>query len=209
MHTLALNAHHSPDLFHVQQELTHALSLPLQRQTDAAAKELAEKQRQTQQQREEQQRYEQGARPAGRSPDWATSQHWCTVWEKRATDNLLACQTRQQQSRDAVRGLADDYHPFDQATGKPLEAEEVQQRLSQHVSTVGVRGQCCRFDGAQSGGGGTGGTLVNGSGGNDRLVLEHGSAARGEVGAIGVGGAGGLPEVAAGFVLGGGGGAES
>ena len=131
-----LNAHHSPDLFHVQQELTHALSLPLQRQTDAAAKELAEKQRQTQQQREEQQRYEQGARPAGRSPDWATSQHWCTVWEKRATDNLLACQTRQQQSRDAVRGLADDYHPFDQATGKPLEAEEVQQRLSQHVSTV-------------------------------------------------------------------------
>ena len=29
-------AHHSPDLFHVQQELTHALSLPLQRQTEAA-----------------------------------------------------------------------------------------------------------------------------------------------------------------------------
>lgn len=131
-----LNAHHSPDLFHVQQELTHALSLPLQRQTDAAAKELAEKQRQTQQQREEQQRYEQGPRPAGRPPDWATEQHWCTAWEKRAADNLLACQTRQEQSRDAVRGLADDYHPFDQATGQPLEAEEVQKRLSGHVATV-------------------------------------------------------------------------
>jgi hypothetical protein len=131
-----LSAHHSPDLFHVQQELTHALSLPLQRQTDAAAKELAEQQRQTQQRRDEQQRYEQGPRPVGRPPDWATSQHWCAVWEKRAADNVVACQTRQEQSRQAVRGLADDYHPFDQTTGQALAAEEVQRRLSQHVSTV-------------------------------------------------------------------------
>jgi hypothetical protein len=131
-----LNAHYSPDLFHVQQELTHALSLPLQRQTDAATKDLAEKQRQTLEQQAEQQRYEQGPRPAGRPPDWATAQHWCAVWEKRATADLLACQTRQEQSRLAVRGLADDYHPFDQATGRPLQAEEVQQRLSGHVATV-------------------------------------------------------------------------
>jgi len=130
------DAHYSPDLFHVQQELSHSLSLPLQRQTEAATKELAEKQRHTQEQRQKQQQYEQGSRPVGRPPDLAAGLFWCERWEARAADNLAACQQRQEQSRQAVRGLADDYHPFDPSSGQELTAAAIQTRLQGHLDKV-------------------------------------------------------------------------
>lgn len=130
------DAHHSPDLFHQQRELTQAINLPLQRQTEAAELTLAQAQQSTQEQRLRQQQYEQGPRPVGRPPDWASALHWCQVWEARAANDLVACQRRQEQTRQAVRGLADDYHPFDQTTGQPLTAQQVEQRLRGHVATV-------------------------------------------------------------------------
>jgi hypothetical protein len=129
-------AHHSPDIFHHQRELTQAVNLPLQRQTDAADKALVKAQQSTQEQRQRQQQYEQGPKPVGRPPDLAAALHWCEVWEARAASDVVACQTRQEQTQQAVRGLADDYHPFDQATGQPLTATEVEQRLRGHVATV-------------------------------------------------------------------------
>jgi Family of unknown function (DUF6399) len=131
-----LKAQHCPDLFHVQRELTQVLALPLQRQTEAATQALLQAQQSTQTQRQRQQQYEQGPRPVGRPPDWATGLHWCVVWETRVASDLAACQQRQQQSQQAVRGLADDYHPFDAHTGQPLSAPEVQQRLQGHLATV-------------------------------------------------------------------------
>ena len=102
----------------------------MQRRTEAAAKELAEKQRQTLEQCQEQQQYEQGPKPVGRPPDFATALFWCRRWEAGAVSNLAACQQRQEQSRLAVRGLADDYHPFDQTTGQELTASAVESRLN-------------------------------------------------------------------------------
>jgi hypothetical protein len=131
-------AHHSPDLFHFQQALSHGLSLPLQRQTDAATKELAEKQRQTQEQRQKQQQHERGSRPVGRPPDLATALFWHERWQARAADNLAACQQRQEQSQQALRGLADDYHPFDPSTGQELTAAAVQTRLQGQLDKVAV-----------------------------------------------------------------------
>jgi hypothetical protein len=131
-----LSAHHSPDLFHVQQELTHALSLPLQRQTAAAQKEVAQAQQETQHWLQQQQQYEQGPKRPGRAPDWAAYQYWCQHREVQAARDLTDRQARQEQSQQAVRGLADDYHPFDPGTGQPRTAQEVEQRLGGHLGTL-------------------------------------------------------------------------
>jgi hypothetical protein len=130
-----LAAQHSPDLFHGQQDLTRATALPLHRQTEAATEQLrhADEHRAAVQRR--QQEYEQQPRP-GRPPDWPTARHMAEVLRRQAAERVAACQARQERARQAVRGLGDDYHPFDRHSGRPLEAAEVQRRLEQHVAAV-------------------------------------------------------------------------
>src|SRR5262249_57002845 len=57
-------------------------------------------------------------------------------FRRQAAECLTACQERQERVRQAVRGLGDDYHPFDPHSGQPLEAAEVQGRLEQRVAVV-------------------------------------------------------------------------
>ena len=46
------------------------------------------------------------------------------------------CRQREEQTRQARRGLSDDYHPFDLDTGVPREADEVQRRLQQRFDQI-------------------------------------------------------------------------
>jgi hypothetical protein len=62
--------------------------------------------------------------------------HHAQTAEAAAAEQLAACQARQQQARQARQGLSRDYHPFDLADGRPLEAEEVGRRLSAHFDTL-------------------------------------------------------------------------
>jgi hypothetical protein len=43
---------------------------------------------------------------------------------------------RQEAAVQEVRGVADDYHPFDRHSGKPVRAEEVGKRLTKHVDKL-------------------------------------------------------------------------
>ena len=83
-----------------------------------------------------QQEYEQQPRRPGRAPDWQMAQRMAEMFRRQAAERLAACQERQQRARQAVRGLGDDYHPFDAHSGQPLEAAEVQERLEQRVAAV-------------------------------------------------------------------------
>lgn len=131
-----LDAHHSPDLFHGQQDLTRATALPLHRQTEAAAAEVAAADAHADQQRQRQEAYERGPRPPGRSPDWAVAGDLAHGRQRQAATRLAACQQRQEQTREAIRGLGDDYHPFDPCSGAPLEAAAVEERLQRRLAAV-------------------------------------------------------------------------
>ncbi len=131
-----LEAQHTPDLFHGQQDLSWATALPLQRQVDAAQKALANVQAHAAAQRQRQQDYEHGPRPPGRPPDFAANIQMAEVLEHHATSSLEQCQQRQEQAREAVRGVADDYHPFDAASGRPVTAAAVEKRLQQRLQAV-------------------------------------------------------------------------
>jgi hypothetical protein len=131
-----LEAQHSPDLFHGQRDLSRAVSGALHRHTEAAAKEQERAGGHAAALRQEQEQYERGPRPPGRPPDFVTQLALADSCVRHAAAALQRCQRRQERAREAVRGLADDYHPFDATTGRPVTAAAVDTRLRQRVQTV-------------------------------------------------------------------------
>jgi Family of unknown function (DUF6399) len=135
-----LGVHHSPDIFHVQYELSKATSLALKRQEQKARDDC----------------------------DVAIAAHQenlekciafdktypCTIRELESEKALnreslelqKACQEtrerfeaatdRKQRAREVRCGIANDYHPFELATGKPMESGDVQNRLNEHFKTL-------------------------------------------------------------------------
>ena len=131
-----LGAHHSPDLFHVQQETTKATSGALARQTQRAQEAWEEAQQQSRQVREDLAACRQ---QCGQSPhvqvleqEWRRSQENEAVTRQQMSD----CQDRQQRATTARRGLGQDYRPFDLNDGRPLPAEEVNTRLTAHFDAL-------------------------------------------------------------------------
>lgn len=123
-----LGAHHSPDLFHVQQYTSQGLSLPLASQTHHAEQSLSKAQ----------------AKVAQVQAQWEACREQCPesshgleedlrqarVKETAAREHLSACQDRQQRARQARRGLSHDYHPVDLDNGQPLDQQDVGDRLA-------------------------------------------------------------------------------
>jgi hypothetical protein len=130
-----LGAHHSPDLFHDQQELTQATGLALHRHLEAAEKDLDQAGEWLASKQRDQEQYQVQPRP-GRPPDFGLWIGLAQQRQEQAAAAVEACQQRRQRVSDAVRGLADDYHPFDPATGQPREAKEVGRCLEQRLNTI-------------------------------------------------------------------------
>jgi hypothetical protein len=131
-----LGAHHSPDLMHVQADLHKATSWALRRQLETAEQKHQEMQALAQSWVQQHQRYQAGLRPPGRPPNFEQELRWAgqavQYWEQQVS----LCQQRQEQGHEAVRGLGDDYHPFDAQSGQAVSAEQLQQRLAQRVATL-------------------------------------------------------------------------
>lgn len=131
-----LGVPHSPDLFHVGQELSRAVGPTRAAQTREA---VACQQRAAAALAEAQAARAAAAaqpRPVGRPTD-----HDERV---RAAEQLLAGsgrwveqgQARQARARQAIRGLGDDDHPFDLTTGQSVAAEAVRQRLEGRLANL-------------------------------------------------------------------------
>jgi len=128
-----LAAQHLPELFHGQRDLCQPLMGPLERQKQSAANRLQQAQDQLQACREEAEQARSEPRGPGRPKDY--DQH-ISRWEaevEQCTQEAEGCQERQQQALDAVRGVADDFHPFDATTGAAVEEAEMQKRLGQRI----------------------------------------------------------------------------
>ena len=121
-------AAHCPDLLHGQRDLLQPFLLPLSRPIQQAEKDL-----------------EKAAKRSDKldtPPDEPQSaQQWAALIE--AVDQEEAIGERLQQAKELkeeavgqVRGVGDDYHPFDRETGKPVTAEEVGKRLTGHVDKL-------------------------------------------------------------------------
>ena len=131
-----LAAQHSPDLMHVQADLHKATSLPLHRHQEAAKQKLEQVQETVRDWAQRYQQHQAGIRSPGRPPDFQQRLGWAQQAERYWEQQVQQRQQRQQQVQEAVRGLGDDYHPFDAHTAQAVAAEQLQQRLEQRFQTV-------------------------------------------------------------------------
>jgi len=128
-HAQDQGAHHSPDLFHVQQEVSKAMTLPLLSLERQAGEAYAEADRQLEQQLAAQRAYEEGPRPPGRPPDFPERIRRARQRQEQARsrlDQVLAFQDRQS---EAVRGISEKYHPYDLHTGESRTPEQLDEQL--------------------------------------------------------------------------------
>jgi len=121
-------AMHSPDLFHGQRDMLKPVLLPLNRPIQQAQKDLEKATQQS----------DKLDTPADEMP---SEEQLRSLIEAVRQELVIGKQLEQSRQRkdeavEQVRGVGDDYHPFDRATGKPVTAEEVGQRLTEHVDRL-------------------------------------------------------------------------
>lgn len=121
-------AAHSPDLFHGQRALLQPLLLPLTRPIQQAEKELEKANKHT----------AKLDAPVGtvQPPEVVDALIESVRNEIAIEKRLEQAKERQEQAVQEVRGVADDYHPFDRHTGQPVSAAEVGKRLAAHVDEL-------------------------------------------------------------------------
>jgi hypothetical protein len=131
-----LGAHHSPDLFHVQQETSRATSLALDSQTRAACEEQAKAQEKATALQAQQDACRQECPESAFLEEISTQIRQAAAEMAAAHRRMSACQDRQQRATAARQGLSRDYHPFDPTTGQPQTAEEVAGKLAGHFEVL-------------------------------------------------------------------------
>jgi Family of unknown function (DUF6399) len=123
-----LQAAHSPDLFHSQRDLLQPLLLPLKRPIQQAEKNL-EKARQISSKLD-------GPLDESLSCEEFVALINAVKTEQAISKQLLQAKERKEEAVQQVRGVGDDYHPFDRETGKSMTAEEVGKRLCTHLDKL-------------------------------------------------------------------------
>ena len=123
-----LQAAHSPDLFHGQRDLLQPLLLPLTRPIQQAEKELEKANKHT----AKLDVPEDQVQP----PEELEALIEAVRHELAIEERLRQARQRQEKAVQEVRGVADDYHPFDRHTGQPVSALEVGKRLAGHVDEL-------------------------------------------------------------------------
>ncbi len=123
-----LQAAHSPDLLHGQRDLLKPLLLPLTRPIQQAEKDLEKASKHT----EKLDVPEDQVQP----PEELEALIDAVRHELAIEERLRQARQRQEKAVQEVRGVADDYHPFDRHTGQPVSALEVGKRLAAHVDEL-------------------------------------------------------------------------
>lgn len=125
-----LQAHHSPDLFHGQHEVSKGTSLHLARQVKQAAATVATAQARWEVERATQQAYDaQSPRPCGRPPAFAARIQAALTDVVQAETEHTQAQARQVEAQELVRALGTLYHPYDLECGQAQPVARVAQRF--------------------------------------------------------------------------------
>lgn len=132
----SLGAKHSPDIFHAENDLQKATSLPLRAQVKAATEEVqkAEKLRKSFEKEYEVSLEKTPGKAAPlQNPKWLDAS---IDLEQAARLKLETAEKRREQVSEAIRGLSEVYHPYDPKTGQAISAEEVELRLNAQFAQI-------------------------------------------------------------------------
>ncbi|MFT6147145.1 MAG: hypothetical protein ACJAV2_005042 [Myxococcota bacterium] len=133
-HAKDQNARHSPDLFHVQQEITRALGRPMALPVRSAKQALVESVSNLENQEDAKRIYEKGPRRPGRPA--AFDKHIVDAGDRVTRDQVAFETVRAQQARytAALHGVSDQYHPYVLETGAPRTSEMLAGELHERFS---------------------------------------------------------------------------
>jgi len=120
-------AHHSPDVFHVMQELGKGTSGPLGSKLRRAREAVQQAQRKLE-------RIE--ARACRSAPGAKAEYQQAQLAAEQARDELKLIEKQHLDMREAIRGISQCYHPFDLDTGQVQRAEAVSAQLSEHFAQI-------------------------------------------------------------------------
>ena len=140
---VGLGVHHTPDLFHVQRELSRGLAAPLAAQVRTAEKENQAAQAELKSLQESRAIAEREPRNPGRPIGWKSRE--CAAAELVAAtgERLTLALKHQQDFREAVRGLSEDYHPVCFSQGTIRSASEVERRMRDRFATLHAIAEAC------------------------------------------------------------------
>jgi Family of unknown function (DUF6399) len=130
-----LQVQHSPDLLHRQRDLLQPLLLPLQRPINKAQKDL-EKAKEKIAYLDEVHRADQAGDPDAAKIDYFEPMIEQIRKEMRASQQIKHSQERLDRVVEQVRGIGDDYRPFDYHQGQPVTAEQVAERLQERLGKI-------------------------------------------------------------------------
>ena len=133
-----LGVSHSADVFHGQYELTRACARRLSMRVQTAEATHQHSVAATRALRAQRRASERGPRGPGRPPEW---DHHLAVAEhaQHQSDKALRrARTDQETMREVVRGIGEQVHPVDLATGAPRDGDTVQEALDALLARGGA-----------------------------------------------------------------------
>ena len=135
-----LGAHHSPDLFHVQQELSRGMISPLAAKIRAAERSYASAQEELKATELAAEKYQQNvsSRGVGRPPDWTARINAAALEVAEAEVDIKRLQDVQKQVREDIQGLSDDYHLADPIHGIRQSGEIITNKLRERIKRIKI-----------------------------------------------------------------------
>lgn len=131
-----LGAHHSPDLFHGQQELSRATSVGLAGQVRQAEQRMEDAQTMVESVAAQARSWAERPHGPGRPPNFVQRAVEAEATRHAAEQELDAARVRQERAHQAIRGIGQAYHPVDLKTGEPRSPAQVTETLEQHFTTI-------------------------------------------------------------------------
>lgn len=131
-----LGAHHAPDVFHVQQEVSRATSGSLAGKIRRAEKEVERAEQKVKQEEAAKEQYAAQKRSPGRPPQFDKRLEKVGQEKKQALENLAVRQEQQEQARQANKAISQVYHPYQLQTGEAQDTETVDEALRAQFKTL-------------------------------------------------------------------------
>lgn len=125
-----LDAHHGPDLFHVQHELHGATALPLSRRLVQAVAAYDKAVTATQVARRRRDEYWASKRGPGRPPAFAKHIAAAVESERQADEALHQAESDRVEMKEAINRISVVYHPYDLDTGAIRSPQDLEQQLT-------------------------------------------------------------------------------
>lgn len=135
-HTRDLQAHHSPDLFHPQHDLSKATALPLAGRLRQAAECHEKAVRRRAQLLARREAYRSERHGPGRPPDFAGRIECAREAMEEAQHAVDEALADQEACRDAIRGLSVDYHCYRPTDGVTQPAEQVEALIAERFAVI-------------------------------------------------------------------------